>query len=134
MPELRPAVLGNGVLAEAIAALTAADRAVGPGTGIVVVPDDGWDTSRYAAMSDLGAELALPWLPVRAELGHVVIGPTERPGTPGCVACAAARRKRARRDQVGFVAVWRRHRDFLERCPSPALSGLGVDLVAALVA
>ncbi|HEV8555388.1 MAG TPA: TOMM precursor leader peptide-binding protein [Actinophytocola sp.] len=76
-------------------------------------------------------EVTLPdegLVPVRVELGTVVIGPVRLPGRPGCATCAELRRRRAREHDEAYQRVWDAHG------PSPSLTGLAVSTVAALVA
>ncbi|MEU4834403.1 TOMM precursor leader peptide-binding protein [Streptosporangium sp. NPDC023615] len=108
-----------------------APRGDGP---VVVVAADGWDTRPYRRVQRVCAAGRLTWLPVRAELGRVVVGPRVRPGLPGCVWCAEERRRRARPEPLGHQAVMERHGDTLADRPSSWLTPQAADLVAALVA
>lgn len=101
---------------------------------VVVLASDGWDLAGRHAARELGARRRVPWLPVRTELGRLVIGPAELPGVPGCVDCAQARRRRARDDASGHDAVVRRHGDTLAARPSSWLTCLAADLAGELVA
>jgi ribosomal protein S12 methylthiotransferase accessory factor len=143
-PGARPrfALAGDGLLAEAVAAALAEHGDVervgetdpaGSCTLLVATTDE-WDTSGYPRLRQACAQAGLPWLPVRAELGSVVVGPLERPGVPGCVDCLHTRRRRARLDPGGDDAVWRRHATALAKTPSSWLSGLGCATAAAVVA
>jgi ribosomal protein S12 methylthiotransferase accessory factor len=100
----------------------------------VVASTDGWDTSDYPAVRKMCVDRNVPWLPVRSELGDVVIGPVELPNTPGCGDCAELRRRLARRYPEGHAAAWRRHGPVIRQRPSSLLTRLAADLVAALVA
>lgn len=122
------AVTGDGLLADAIAAAMDGDHRV------LVVASDGWDTRRYPEIRQHAAERGTPWLPVRTELGRVVIGPAELPGAPGCVRCAELRRKRARHHSPEHEAVLSRHAGTLADQPSSWLTNLAADVVGALVA
>jgi ribosomal protein S12 methylthiotransferase accessory factor len=103
------------------------------GCSAVVAASDAWDSSHHAALRKACAERALPWLPVRTELGTVVIGPFEQTGTPGCAECAELRRRLARRYPRGHDAVWSQHGTALRGHPSALLTHVAADLVAALV-
>ncbi|MCP3801373.1 TOMM precursor leader peptide-binding protein [Allokutzneria sp. A3M-2-11 16] len=122
-------VLGKGLLAETITDFLSAEGEVSAESTAIVVATDGWDTRDYASVR----ERKLPWLPVRAELGRVVIGPVELPGEPGCAACAELRRRLARKQPRGHDAVLAQHGDTLADTPSSWLTPLAADLVAALV-
>jgi ribosomal protein S12 methylthiotransferase accessory factor len=115
-------IAGTGRLADALAAAL-------PATGVLVVASDGWQTD-YSAFRDA----ALPWLPVRVELGQAVIGPHLRPGTPGCPSCVEGRRRAARPDGSLRGPLLDRYGSRLAGSPSPMLTPLAVDTVAALVA
>jgi ribosomal protein S12 methylthiotransferase accessory factor len=104
------------------------------GCRVVIVADDGWDTRRYPDVRKACADQGVPWLPVRAELGRVVIGPVEHPNAPGCVECAELRRRRARPSPEGYDAVWARNGPALQARASSMLTRLAADLVAVLVA
>jgi ribosomal protein S12 methylthiotransferase accessory factor len=138
-------VVGGGSLAAAVSdALTAHGtvhvvpdpQSAAPGTSgqVLAVVTDAWDTSGYPRIRRICAGAGLPWLPVRAELGTVVIGPVERADTPGCGHCAELRRRRADPDSEGLDAVWRRHGTKLAATPSAWLTALACDTVGALVA
>lgn len=101
---------------------------------MLVVATDSWDTSRYPQIRRACADRGISWLPVRVELGTVVIGPIERSGVPGCVQCTERRRQRARENSDGHRAVWQRHGAVLAQRPSSWLTSLGSDTVGALVA
>ncbi|MEV1243862.1 TOMM precursor leader peptide-binding protein [Nonomuraea sp. NPDC050022] len=101
---------------------------------LLIAADDGWNTARTAEMRAAATTLAVPWVRVRVELNHVVIGPTETPGQAGCVSCAERRRHRLRADQEGHRAIWRRHRQILRERPSSWLTRPGAALVAELLA
>ncbi|MGH4024836.1 MAG: TOMM precursor leader peptide-binding protein [Pseudonocardiaceae bacterium] len=127
-PEPMVTVRGAGLLATAIAEAVA-DRA-GPGRAaghpVVVSASDAW------GLPDRVPDAV--WLPVRAELGRVVIGPAEIPATPGCAECLRLRTSRARQTQGKIDAVLAAHRERLFTRPSTWLTGLAAGLVAALVA
>jgi ribosomal protein S12 methylthiotransferase accessory factor len=122
------AVVGEGLLATAI------EAAVGDTRDVLVVAADGWDTRRHPEVRQEARDRGVPWLPVRAELGRVVIGPVELPGAAGCVRCAESRRALARTHPAGHEAVLRRHGEALADRPSSWLTTLAADVVAALVA
>jgi ribosomal protein S12 methylthiotransferase accessory factor len=119
-------VHGEGLLAAAIA--TRLDGGVN--VPVLVVASDGWDTHNYPEIR----ARRMPWLPVRTELGRVVIGPVDLPGMPGCVRCADLRRGRARQHPAEHESVLRQHGEMLADRASAWLTNLAADLVAALVA
>jgi ribosomal protein S12 methylthiotransferase accessory factor len=137
-------LFGEGLLADAIAcaaggadSLCRADRLdpsrVPTGCQVITAATDSWDTSAYPAVRRLCADRGLPWLPVRAELGRVVIGPFERMNTTGCVECAELRRHTAHQHLEGYDAVGARHGESLRARPSSILTQLAADLVAGIV-
>jgi ribosomal protein S12 methylthiotransferase accessory factor len=144
MPDIQTSVialLGDGLLADAISGaagvhrIDPADPSRIPLDGsIVVTASDAWDLRAYPAIRKACADRGMPWLPVRTELGRVVIGPVELPGAPGCVSCAELRRRLARPDAHAHDQVWKRHEASLVQRPSSWLTGLAADLVAELVA
>lgn len=75
-----------------------------------------------------------PWLPVRVELGQVVIGPWDSPGVQGCPTCAEERRDRIRPDPAGHRAVLTAHSVALAATRSAWLTSLARDTVAELTA
>src|SRR5262249_24841943 len=111
-----------------------ADAPSSPGYTALVVATEAWDTSGYPRARRACAEAGLPWLPVRAELGTVIIGPLEQAGTPGCVDCWQIRRHRARRGSEEIEAVWQRHVSALATRPWSWLTGLAADTIGAVVA
>ncbi|MEV0148320.1 MULTISPECIES: TOMM precursor leader peptide-binding protein [unclassified Nonomuraea] len=132
------AVLGEGLLAESVVAAlsgngSSASPLLTPGALAAVVAHDRWDLSGYAEVRAAAAAAGVPWLPVRAELGRVVLGPLEESGLPGCVNCGEFRRRLARRRPDGHETVWREHRATLSALPSAWLTGLAADLAATLV-
>jgi ribosomal protein S12 methylthiotransferase accessory factor len=138
------AVVGEGLLADTIAAELARDggtyridrtdpAAASDACRMVVVADDGWDTDGYSDVRRKCSDLGLPWLPVRAELGRVVIGPVERVNSPGCIDCAELRRRLAHPHPQGYDSVWDRCGDLLRARPSSLLTRLAADVVAGLV-
>ena len=141
----RFALFGDGLLgdavAEALAGYGSVDRIGEPDLSTVddscsalVAVTDAWDTAGCPRLRRVCAEAGLPWLPVRTELGMVVIGPVERAGTPGCGQCWEIRRQRARDNADGIDAVWQRHSSVLAKRPSSWLTRLGCDTVGAVVA
>lgn len=136
------ALLGQGLLADAIGATGSEQCRIGLpelstaalSSRVVVVATDSWDTTSYARVREVCREQGVPWLPVRAELGRVVIGPIEQASEPGCVRCAEHRRERAREHPDGYQAVHIRHAEAIAHRPSDLLTVLAADLVAALVA
>ncbi|MEV6154455.1 TOMM precursor leader peptide-binding protein [Nonomuraea sp. NPDC052129] len=132
------AVLGEGLLRESIVeALSSGGSFVSPfltsGAVAVVVARDRWDLSGYAEVRAAAAEAGVPWLPVRAELGRVVLGPLEEDGLPGCVDCGEFRRRLAHLQPDGHETVWREQGATLSALPSAWLTGLAADLAATLV-
>lgn len=124
-------VEGTGLLAAAVAGAVREPAAAEPPELAASVSDcwrDGEELRRWAR------DHAVPWLPVRTELGTVVVGPLERPGAVGCLRCAEARRHRASPDPDGTLAAFTAHRDTLAATPSTLLTPLAADTVAALVA
>jgi ribosomal protein S12 methylthiotransferase accessory factor len=139
------ALVGRGLIADAIARVLggagrphSVDRAdlsaIPVDCQAVIISADGWDTSDYPGLREICLDRELPWLPVRAELGHVVIGPLEVANVPGCVRCAQLRRRRARRHPQGFAAVKASRAEPMRQRPSELLTSLAADLVASLVA
>ncbi|MFB9474256.1 TOMM precursor leader peptide-binding protein [Nonomuraea salmonea] len=137
------ALVGRGMLHEAIAAELSGDRIVSRyataeeltgSPGLLIAADDGWNTERTREMRAAATEFGVPWLRVRTELNRVVVGPLETPGQAGCVSCAERRRRRLRSDPAGHRAVLRQHRTALRERPSSWLTPLGALLVAELVA
>ena len=126
--DTRPAVLGHGLLADTIR------RVLPAGPAVVVVAGDSWDTSSYPDVRAACREWEIRWLPVRTELGRVVIGPIGLPRESGCVDCAEGRRRRARAYPQGFDAMWARHGATLARRPAELLTPPAAELVASLVA
>jgi ribosomal protein S12 methylthiotransferase accessory factor len=124
-------LLGSGRLFEAVAAALRGVGDAGRPAALVVTVTDGWE--RDPEVEGHAREAGLPWLPVRTELRRAVVGPLERPGTPGCVDCAEERRRRAAVHPAGYAAVRRTHARALA-APSPWLTGLACATVAALVA
>lgn len=125
------AVRGDGLLAQAVRAAVSrrhpsaaedSDRCAA-----LLTVDDGWQDADRTSRPDL------PWLPVRVELGNVVIGPLELPGRPGCAQCARTRRQRALGQDSPRAELLRRHGDRLAERPSPLLSAWARDTVAAFV-
>jgi ribosomal protein S12 methylthiotransferase accessory factor len=135
------ALFGEGLLADAIAGSFAGVHRVGrvdpaaipEDRRIVVASSDRWDTRDHPALRKAGIDRGLAWLPVRTELGRVVIGPVERAGWIGCAECAELRRARARSHPQGHAAVWERHGPTIAEQPSSLLTGLAADIVAGLV-
>ncbi|MFI1966510.1 TOMM precursor leader peptide-binding protein [Streptomyces pathocidini] len=125
------AVLGEGVLATAIrASASRAHRLVAetdPDCAVVVSADDSW-TVRTAA-----DRAGTAWLPVRVELGHVVIGPYVAPGRAGCARCAATRRDRALGPDSPRARLLHRFGDRLADRPAPLLSAWAGATVGELV-
>src|SRR4051812_48821439 len=49
------------------------------GCALLLTVSDGWETD-YDLVARACHEAVVPWLPVRVELGQVVVGPLVRPG------------------------------------------------------
>ncbi|MEU4777343.1 TOMM precursor leader peptide-binding protein [Micromonospora sp. NPDC023633] len=142
MTEVR--LLGTGILADAIArgvdrpadVTTTAGRvgttAVTTDT-VIVTATDAWDLDDHAAVRGAGTGRRPSWLPVRTELGRVLIGPLERAGEPGCVDCVELRRRRNRLHSRAHDAVIADNGPALRTRPSAWLTGLAAAVVAALV-
>ncbi|QVQ51267.1 TOMM precursor leader peptide-binding protein [Spiractinospora alimapuensis] len=137
-------LVGAGVLADAIvsehAALGEAEltlatpgRTSFPTGSVVVVASDGWDDEPYPRVRAAAVAADVTWVPVRAELGRVVVGPAESPGVPGCVDCAEFRRRSARSSPQGHAEVRRLHGETMANRPSAWLTPLAADLVAGIV-
>ena len=135
---------GEGLLHDAIVEELATRATVSTGAALdllefspdcsaLVVASDGWDTTTYPQIREACGYRGLPWLPVRAELGRVVIGPLERVGVPGCVSCLELRRRRARLNPNDHAGVWRQHQPELARRASSWLTGLAGHTAASLV-
>ncbi|MGC7102901.1 TOMM precursor leader peptide-binding protein [Amycolatopsis lurida] len=111
-------VLGHGAIADAIAAVLPCRS----GSAIVVAASDTWVREEWPQDTT--------WLPVRAELDSVVMGPVVVPGEPGCPDCASTRRGLARPEHA---ELRERYADELARQPAPWLTESAVDFVASLV-
>ncbi|MBB4933462.1 ribosomal protein S12 methylthiotransferase accessory factor [Lipingzhangella halophila] len=131
-------VLGEGMLAAAIRALPSAHgrEARHSGAPTLVAPvSDRW-VADHDKTRERCRQRGLAMLPVRTELGRVVLGPLERPGKPGCSRCADARRDRAREDDdsSGLRAIRERHGAELSATSSALLTTLSGTMVASLLA
>src|SRR3954470_14271593 len=96
-------IVGAGRLAQAVADRLGTDaRGEDLGRfedlGAVVVVPDGLDLGDHAAVRERCATAGIPWLPVRIEFGRAIVGPAERAGVAGCVACAEVRAAAAQPD------------------------------------
>ncbi|RKN32217.1 TOMM precursor leader peptide-binding protein [Micromonospora musae] len=137
-------LLGTGTLAEAIArnvhrpagviavAEPAGSKSVSTDT-VIVTATDAWDLGDRTAVRAAGTSDRPSWLPVRTELGRVVIGPLERAGEPGCVDCAERRRRRNRLHSRAHDTLIADSRSTLGSRPSAWITDLAADAVAALV-
>ncbi|MGR6919251.1 TOMM precursor leader peptide-binding protein [[Actinomadura] parvosata] len=119
-------VLGEGRIAGVLSGLE--------GATAVVAASDGWDLTPVPRARELASSLGCWLIPVRTELGRIVIGPAERQGLPGCAECGELRRSLARDDAAAYDAVRRQHGPTLAARPAPGLTALAIDLAAALVA
>lgn len=116
-------VAGFGVLANAIARIAPGDAA----PAVTVPATD----SRCLPAED--GQGTMPTLPVRTELGRVVIGPAESPGVPGCRECVRIRTARADADARKTDAVLGKNGSAITERGSAWLTAAAADLVAALV-
>ncbi|MET9914131.1 TOMM precursor leader peptide-binding protein [Streptomyces sp. NPDC006476] len=125
------AVLGKGRLATAIRTFASRSHRLVADTDrdctVVVSADDGWRTGTTPERCDL------EWLPVRVELGNVVVGPYVVPGRAGCARCAQSRRDRALGPESPRSELVRRFGDRLADRTAPLLSAWACDPVADLV-
>lgn len=138
------AVCGAGRLARAIADAVSRCPAPGPvsqaatlaevppGVQLLITATDAWDTRCHEEVR--ARHGAMPWLPVRTELGRAVIGPLQEPGRAGCVRCAGQRADRIRPHREGYLAARGRHAAVLAGRPSAWLTPLAADTVAVAVA
>ncbi|MEV7471206.1 TOMM precursor leader peptide-binding protein [Streptomyces kronopolitis] len=131
-PAARVAVVGEGVLAAAIrTTLSRTSRLVpqeDPACEVVVTAEDHWATATEPPRADLR------WLPVRVELGRLVVGPTTVPGRAGCARCARTRRQRALGKDSPRSALLQRHGERLAEQASPVLTTWSCATAATLVA
>ncbi|WP_329518678.1 TOMM precursor leader peptide-binding protein [Spirillospora sp. NBC_01491] len=128
-----PRLIGTGLLADGIARATARRTMTRPDERVVVSAADAWDVGDRAEIRAECAQDGAYWLPVRTELGRVVIGPSERPGRPGCVDCAELRRRHNRLHAAAHDAVVTGNLDVLAGQASTWLTGAAADVVAAVV-
>ncbi|MEV4813553.1 TOMM precursor leader peptide-binding protein [Micromonospora avicenniae] len=137
-------LFGSGILADAIARVARRSEDATPtaepvgstsvnSDTVIVTATDAWSLSEHAAVRAADNSEKLSWLPVRTELGRVVIGPLERTGEPGCVDCAERRRRRNRLHSRAHDTVLADNLPTLGRRASALLTGLAADVVAALV-
>ncbi|MEU3994058.1 TOMM precursor leader peptide-binding protein [Streptomyces platensis] len=130
-PAVPIAVAGTGVLASTLrAALSRTNRLVpeeDPVCAAVVTAEDRWVTVTEPPRSDV------PWLPVRVELGLLVVGPTTVPGRAGCARCARTRRQRALGKDSPRAALLERHGERLADRASPVLTTWACETAATLV-
>ncbi|RLK59471.1 TOMM precursor leader peptide-binding protein [Actinokineospora cianjurensis] len=132
------AILGNGLLANALIKRPGVHQAtsvaeVDAGCRMIVVATDGWDDSAYHSVRAVAARFGRPWLPVRTELGRIVIGPVEQPGVPGCGICVERRRAQISATNDGVEAVHRAHGTVLATRSSSWLTTLAADVATSLV-
>ncbi|GAA2272595.1 MULTISPECIES: TOMM precursor leader peptide-binding protein [Kitasatospora] len=125
------AVLGKGLLATAIrTAVSRTHRLVtdtDDGCTAIVTASDGWNGAVAPERPGTG------WLPVRVELGNVVIGPYVAPGRAGCARCARTRRERALGPDSPRAELVRRFGTELADRANPLLSSWACDAVGDLV-
>lgn len=142
------AIVGHGLLATSIGAALdtrvcaddLADRAEladlfggAAGGRLLVTASDGWDCRAHERVQELCTAANAAWLPVRTELGRVVIGPCYRPGAAGCVTCAELRRSLADDHFPVRQSVLQRYERLVDQ-PSAWLTDLTARTVAALAA
>lgn len=123
-------VLGEGRLHAAIRQALATE----PSGGAIVVASDADDVRPYPAVARRAAERGVPWLPVRVEAGWALIGPSVRPGRPGCPTCVARRRAGNRPDALARDALRAKWAADLDSRPTTLLTPLVSRTIAALVA
>lgn len=145
----RVIIAGHGLLAdsiiESLAAIGGLDvtvRACGralpgdlgePGDlGALITASDGWDRRDADRIQAHCAARRRPWLPVRTELGRVVIGPLDDPAEAGCARCADLRRRVADRYSAARDALPGKYPRLADQ-PSPWLTTAAARTVAALV-
>jgi len=125
------AVVGKGLLAAAIrSSVSRTHRLVAvtdAGCAGIVTADDSWTTGVSPERPDTS------WLPVRVELGNVVIGPLVVPGRAGCAQCARTRRDRALGPDSPRAELLRLFGDRLADRTAPLLSAWACDTVGDLV-
>lgn len=103
------------------------------GRRLLVTASDGWDCRAYDRVQALCVAHRVSWLPVRTELGQVIIGPCYSPGAAGCVTCAEQRRSMAD-DQFAVRQSVRERYPRLADQPSHWLTALTARTVAAVTA
>src|SRR5262245_3738110 len=149
----RVAIVGQGLLARAISDAVASgsgpirtyagvdtdlddvvrDLAGSPDPMLLITTSDGWDDGAYPRVQEFCVARRSSWLPVRVELGRVVIGPLFTAGATGCVRCVELRRSLADDTFASRLSV-RESSPRLADQPSPWLTGLTASTVGALVA
>jgi ribosomal protein S12 methylthiotransferase accessory factor len=134
-------VVGSGLLQDAVtAALSGRCRAVsrddldtaGPAAALVAAIDAD-DPVGHHELQRLAAGRGLVFLPVRVEGDHVLVGPSARPGEPGCPTCTMRRRRGNRADAVGRATLLRRHGPAIAATRSPLVTAVVARAVAGLV-
>ncbi|GAA2267718.1 SagD family biosynthesis docking scaffold protein [Streptomyces ruber] len=126
------AVVGKGLLAGAVRSAVSRTYGIVADTdgdcAAIVTADDGWTPQTASAPAGVRR------LPVRVELGNVVIGPMTVPGRTGCARCAQTRRERAAGPDSPRAALLRRFGERLADRAAPVLSAWACDAAATLVA
>src|SRR5690349_6972252 len=89
------AIVGQGVLADAIRAVVMSGETQARQAEILITSRDSWDQYGYDDIQKSCDAQGTQWLPVHTEVGKVVIGPWYTPGVAGCVVCVEFRRSLA---------------------------------------
>jgi ribosomal protein S12 methylthiotransferase accessory factor len=111
----------------------AADADSSPDSQILITSSDAWDCRGLEHIQALCAAHRITWVPVRTELGRVVIGPLHVPGETGCVHCAGLRRSVADQHSAARDSLRQKYPRLAEQ-PSPWLTAAAAQTVAALTA
>lgn len=129
-------VVGQGILADAVAYALAdiveVERGSAENAGarsLLVEVSDSWPTG-----TDQAASTPCPRLPIRVEIGQLLVGPLEMPGDQGCAACLELRRRRARENPERHDALVAQHGDELRRRPSGWVTRLAGSTAGSIVA
>ncbi|WP_414170490.1 TOMM precursor leader peptide-binding protein [Streptoverticillium reticulum] len=105
-----------------------------PHPGLVVTLTDTPAALARATAQRHTAARGLPWLPVHAEQGAVLIGPVSLPGVPGCSECAAHRRTANRESGATVAALREAHGETLDDLPSAPIVPPAARAAGALAA
>lgn len=134
-------LLGSGLLHAAIAAMPGHERAIpsdetlldAAGTRVLVAATDADDPRGHHRLQRIAAGRGLSFLPVRVERDRVLIGPSARPGEPGCPTCLVRRRRGNRDDAAARAALLLKHGADIASMPSPLVTPLVARTVAGFV-